>query len=47
MALAVKWLRDHREDRELTGRELSQTRHPEGVTISHKTWNDAKKELES
>lgn len=45
MELAIRWLSDHEEDRTLTGRELSQMRRPEGVTISHKTWNDAKRML--
>lgn len=43
MELAVQWLREHREDMALTGRELKEQRKPQGVEISHKTWNDAKK----
>lgn len=47
MELAKQWLADHPEDLKLTGRELKDLRKPMGVEISHKTWNDAKKEIDA
>lgn len=45
MELAKQWFRDHPDDVHLTGRELSDKCYPMGVKLSHKYWNDAKKEL--
>lgn len=45
MTLAIMWLREHPEDAVLTGRELESLRQPQGVNISYRTWNDAKKQL--
>lgn len=45
MELAKQWLKDHPEDRSLTGRDLSAIRFPQGVEISHVYWNKAKQEV--
>lgn len=45
MQLAIEWLKAHPEDMNMTGRDLKQQRKPAGVEISHKTWNDAKKQI--
>lgn len=43
--LAKKWLLDHPEDVDLTGRELEKIRRPMDVKISYVTWNKIKKEF--
>lgn len=45
MELAKQWLKDHPEDKRLTGRDLSAIRFPQGVEISHVYWNKAKNEV--
>lgn len=41
MDQAIQWLRDHPEAREQSGRELEGN----GLGISYKTWNEAKKRI--
>jgi hypothetical protein len=41
--LALDWLRDHPEHRDKPGRWLQDNVQPDGVTISYRTWNRAKK----
>lgn len=43
--LALDWLRMYPEHLEQPGRWLEEHITPEGVTVSYKTWNRAKKEL--
>lgn len=45
MQLALEWLHDHPEDRQLAGRDLERLREPMGIKISYRTWNDAKKQI--
>lgn len=45
MELAKEWLKEHPEDRQLTGRELEENRKPHNVKISYVYWNKAKNEV--
>jgi hypothetical protein len=45
LELAKSWLTDNPSDKSLSGRELSAGRLPQGVQISHVTWNQAKSDL--
>lgn len=45
MELAIQWLKANPEDMKLTGRDLEALRMPQGVKISYRTWNDAKKDV--
>ena len=41
--LARQWLTEHPQDLTRPGRDLEANVKPQGVTISYRTWNDAKK----
>lgn len=45
LELARKWLRDHPDDMQQSGRELEASCKPMGVEISYVTWNKVKKEM--
>lgn len=42
--LALDWLKVHPEHHDKPGRWLEENARPEGVVVSYKTWNRAKKE---
>lgn len=45
LELAKQWLGDHPEHLGKAGRDLESAVAPQGVKISYRTWNDAKKAL--
>lgn len=45
LELAKRWLIDHPLDIDKAGRDLEKDAQPQGVKISYRTWNDAKKAL--